>query len=410
MSIRKESYVASDLAIKGGAKVRQTSMPSRMAFGETEFLAVKEVFEHYKAKDVDFGYEGTYEKQLTDDYVKYLGFDGYADAVSSGTAALYVAFASLRLPPGSHVIVPPITGDPGPVNALILNQLVPVLADSMPGSYNMGVEQFEQRITSETKAVLVVHAAGKAGPIQPLVDLAKSKGIFVVEDCSQAHGARIDGRCVGTFGDVAASSTMYRKNLATGGCGGLVYCRDLERYRLVRACADRGKPFWKPGFDAKDPTGFMFPALNFNLDELSCAIGVKTLAKLDKTNQRRFAWVQKFTDALGQHSEVCSAYKLTSDDAPFFLPIFVDAEKLSCSKLEFANAIHAEGIDINPEYKYLVREWPWVQPYLVDSFVSENALDCRNRSFNILFNESYGQTEVDDIISIILKVESVFKK
>ena len=400
--------VKADLAIYGGPKARPEPMPARMAFGGDEFQTViEELFEHYRARKFDPGYQDTYERLYTEAFVRYLEVDGFADAVNTGTAALFVAIAALQLPPGSHVIVSPIT-DPGTVNAIILNRLVPVLADSSPYSYNMGFEQFEERITDKTRAVVVVHATGKAAPIDLISQLAREKGIYVVEDCSQAHGARLNGQKVGTFGDIAAFSTMYRKAHATGGCGGVIFTRSEERYHLVRAYADRGKPFWIPGFNEKDPTTFLFPALNFNIDEISCAIGLKSLEKLDDTIQRRLAFLRALSESISQHSVVCSPSGVSSDDSPFFYPVFVDSTKISCSKKEFAQAVRSEGIDLNPHYMYVVREWPWVQPYLADHFECKNAVECRNSSFNILLNENYGMQEVEDIVAAISKVEQVY--
>jgi dTDP-4-amino-4,6-dideoxygalactose transaminase len=396
------------LAIHGGPKVRPEPMPPRMAFGSDEFrVAIDELFEHYRDRRVDPGYQDTFERRYTDAFVRYIGVPGYADAVSTGSAALFVAIAALQLPRGSHVIVSPIT-DPGTITAIILNNLVPVLADAMPASYNMGVEQFAARITDATRALVLVHAAGQAAPVDAMLPLALERGILVIEDCSQAHGATLRGRQVGTFGDIAAFSTMYRKAHATGGCGGVVFTRDLERHRLGRAYADRGKPFWQEGFDDKDPTSFLFPALNFNIDEMSCAIGVQSLAALDHVIRRRRAFVDALRESLRRHSAACTLYPLSGNDSPFFLPIFVDTARIRCSKREFARAVRAEGIDLNPHYMYVVGEWPWVQPYLADAFACTNAIACRDSSFNILLNEHYGRREVEDITAAIVKVERHF--
>lgn len=398
------------LALHGGPKVRATPMPSRMMFGDAELSSIREVFAHYQKEGVDFGYQGIFEERYTQAFVKFQEWPGFADAVSTGTASIHVSLASLRLPPGSEVLVSPITGDPGPVSSVILNNLTPRIVDSRKNSYNAGLSEFETRATPKTKAILLVHAAGKAAPVDEIVEWANSLGILVVEDCSQAHGARINGRRVGTFGAVAGLSTMYRKNHATGGSGGIIYTTDEERYRLVRACADRGKPFWKEDFDPKNPTSYLFPALNYNSDEIACAIGLSTLSHLEERNKRRFVFIQQLAAALVKETRCCVPYELTEDDAPFFFPIEVAVDLLKCSKIEFAEAIRAEGIDLNPDYKYIVTEWPFARPYLSDDFAPHNAIDFRNRSFNLLFNERYGENEVRDIIHAIQKVERHFRR
>src|SRR6185437_11539038 len=172
---------------------------------------------------------------------------GYADAVATGTASLYIAVAALDLPKGSEVLCSPIT-DPGSLSAIILNGLKPRLCDSTPDSYNIGVAQFRERITPDVSAALIVHSAGQAAEIDQIMPEARSRGIKVLEDCSQAHGAQIKGRAIGSFGDIAAFSTMYRKAHMTGPSGGVVYSRDLDLFRRALAHADRGKPRWRDDF------------------------------------------------------------------------------------------------------------------------------------------------------------------
>ena len=164
-------------------------MPPRCAFGEAEAEALQEAVAYYRDKKIDPGYQGIFEKRYTDAFVKFMG-GGYADAVATGTAALYIAVAALRLPRGSEVIVSPVT-DPGCLSAIVLNGLVPRLADSEPGSFNIGVEQFVARITPKVRAVMVVHSLGRAADIDRLFSAARERDILVIEDCSQSHGARV---------------------------------------------------------------------------------------------------------------------------------------------------------------------------------------------------------------------------
>jgi dTDP-4-amino-4,6-dideoxygalactose transaminase len=382
-------------------------MPSRVAFGEPERQAVDRLFEHYWAAGTDFGYQGEYERRYTEAFAQYLG-GGHADAVCTGTAALFVALAALQLPPGSQVIVSPIT-DPGTVNAILFNRLVPVVADSMPDSYNMGEEQFLARVTDKTRAVMVVHATGRAAPIDRIVEAAKTRGIRVIEDCSQAHGAELNGRKAGTFGDIAAFSTVYTKGHATGGCGGVVFTRDRALSDLARAHADRGKPYGRGDVNHRNPMEYQFPALNLNIDEISCVIGLSTLAKLDAVRERRNRFLSELQEAL-RSSVSCVLMEISPRHSPFFQPVFVKEGVLTCSKSTFAEAVRAEGIPLTPHYPCVVCEWPWLKPHLADDFQSVNAIDCRNRSFNLSLNENYGRAEVEDIIAAIRKVENAFRR
>lgn len=400
--------MAETLAIHGGTPVRTRRMPPRLAFvGEADMQVLDEFLAHYRGRQADFGYQDTYERRYTEAFVRALGVDGFADAVSTGTTALYVALAALQLPRGSQVLVSPVT-DPGTVSAVILNNLVPVLFDSASGTPNAGVAEVEDRLGPDVRAIVLVHAAGRAAEVGPIARLAKARGVLLVEDCSQAHGATFDGAQVGTFGDVAAFSTMYRKAHATGGCGGVTFARTEDWYHRLRAHADRGKPFWQPGFDDKDPTTFLHPALNFNLDELSCAIGLRSLDKLPGTIRSRVAFLDRLRDGIAAGTRTCIGTPISGADSPFYYPIRVDTTGLSCTKQEFALAVRAEGIDLNHDYRYVVSEWPWVRPYLAGSAETPNATDWRERHFNILFNEHFTGAEAEDIVTAIAKVERVF--
>jgi dTDP-4-amino-4,6-dideoxygalactose transaminase len=390
------------LAAEGGAKLRSTPMPRRLALGDAEVAMLEEAVRAYRAEGIDPGYQGIFEKRYTDDFVAMMG-GGHADAVATGTAAIWLALAALELPKGSEVIVSPIT-DPGTIGSIILNGLKPRLADSRPDAYNMGTEQVLARLGPNVSAVCVVHSAGQATDVDRIAVEAHRRGIKVVEDCSQSHGATINGRPIGTFGDIAAFSTMYRKIHMTGGSGGVVYSRDLEIFRRALAHADRGKPRWRTDFDDRNPENYLFPALNWNTDELSCAIGIASLRRLRDTVVRRLAFVSELASMMAECDTLFRLHSWTPCDSPFILPVFVDPRRSRRSKIEVAEAVRAEGIDLNPHYRYLVHDWPWLRPYLADDFDTPQARSARDRSFCLYLNENYGPDEAADTAAALLKV------
>ena len=394
------------LAIHGGEPVRKGPMPPRFALGEAEVKMIEEVITFYRGQLLDPGYQGSFEKMYTDAFVAMMG-GGYADAVATGTSALFVALAALELPEGSEVLVSPIT-DPGAISAIILNRLRPRLADSTPGSYNIGAAQFRERITPQTRAAVIVHSLGQACEIEQIVAAARERDIRVVEDCSQAHAATVAGRPVGTFGDIAAFSTMYRKAHITGPSGGVVYSRDLELFRRALAYADRGKPRWRPDFDDRNPGTFLFPALNHHSDEISCAIGLASLRRISDTIVRRLAFVADLSGRLSEEAGICRPYGYSPGDSPFVYPILVDVERIACPKVEFALAVQQEGIGLNPHYQYVVADWPWVKRYLADGGDTPNARAVRDRSFMLYLNENYGEREAMDVTAAIVKVEQYY--
>ncbi|UCD54971.1 MAG: DegT/DnrJ/EryC1/StrS family aminotransferase [Candidatus Omnitrophota bacterium] len=397
------------LAIYGGPKIRKKPLPYRKLFDEEELENVKRVFKDSWREGVDFGYQGKYEKLYTDKFCDFQG-GGFADAVSSGTAAVYLALKAFDIEPGNDVIVSPVT-NPGSVTPAVIQGMNIVIADSAPDSFNIGPDEFEKALTSDTRAAILTHLGGQPIDIEPIIEIAKSRGIKVIEDCSQAHGALYKGERVGRFGDIAASSTMFSKTLATGGCGGLVYMQNEDYYWLIRSLADRGKHFRLPDFDFRDTGQCLFPALNFNLDELSCAIGLSILSRLQSIIDKRLEITAKIDTSLEASSVVFPCR--SRDDckpSPFFHTVGVAVDKLKVSKKEFAKAVAAEGIWINPHYSQLVSEWKWLHKYVKNGLKTPNARRFRDRTFNLLFNEKFSDGEVEDIISSVVKVESFFKK
>ncbi len=399
----------SELAINGGPPVRRSPLPYRKQFDEDALKKVTEVFEDSWKEGVDFGFQGKYENIYTDNFCEFMG-EGYADAVCSGTAGIHLALKALDIENGSDVIVSPVT-DPGSIAPAMLLGFNLVIADSKPDSFSIGSKQFEEAITQNTRAAILTHIGGHPIDLDPIMEIAQAKDIKIIEDCSQAHGALYKGKMVGRFGDIAVFSTMFSKNHATGGTGGIVYTTSEEYYRKVRPLADRGKPFFSSDFDLRNPADFLFPSLNFNLDELSCAIGITTLSKLPTTIKKKLEIAKKINQGLEKSSVVfpCRSEE-HSRPSIYFHTVEVDLSRLKISKEKFATAIAAEGIWINPNYKYLASEWGWISNNMDRPPDTPNAVNFRNRTFNILFNEKFKDKEIQDILECIYKVESVYKR
>ena len=379
-------------------------LPPRFAYGKNEIEAINKVLEYYKAKGEDPGYQGYFENKFCQEFANFIG-GGYADAVATGTAAIFVALQALQLPKGSDVLISPVT-DSGPLNAIIMLGLNPVVIDSKKESYNIDLEQFKKRITPNTSALLLVHTGGEpVEDIKLIVEEAHKRNIKVLEDCSQATGALVNDKKVGSFGDIAAFSTMYRKNLIAGSSGGLIFTKNENLYKLVLAYADRGKQIWRDDLNQNDPSNALFPALNFNTDEISCAIGSASLSRLEDTIKKRLKFLEYFIYLLKKESEVCKPYNFNKNFSPFFFPIFVDTTKISCSKIEFAQALNKEGVANNPHYGCVISEWQWAKKYFIDDFIAKNATEVRNNSFNLFLNENYTKELAEEMIEVILRVE-----
>ncbi len=423
--------------------LRHEPMPSRQAFGPTERAAVQEVLDYYKDEDPPYG--GYFEKRFSDAFVLKMG-GGLATPVATGTGACYLALAALKtyynLPEGGEVILSPVT-DSGPIAAIVALGFVPVIADSAPNSYNVNRQSIIDCVTDRTVAVFLVHAAG--GPVSDIAEIASdcsSSGIKLLEDCSQAPFAMADSlthmdfweaegkmpKFVGSYGDIAAFSTMYRKNLQSGGSGGIVYVpfgetafnsEKMGLFHHVLAHKDRGKPTWRDDINQNDPGNAIFPALNWNTDEISCAIGTASLHRIEDTIHKRNEFIVELQKKLDKYSEVCSVYfDYHEGFSPFYIPIHVDTSKLYVNKIEFAEAVRAEGVGLLSNYGCLVADWEWADEYInwqpstkySEGYVpfaakTPNASGTRATTFNLFLNENYGKDEAVDIALSIARVE-----
>ncbi|MFB0612652.1 DegT/DnrJ/EryC1/StrS family aminotransferase [Aurantiacibacter poecillastricola] len=206
----------------------------------------------------------------------------YGIAVANGTLALELALHALGIGEGDEVIVP-ARSFMASASCVIARGAKPVFADVDSDSQNITAETIEQALTPKTKAVVVVHLAGWPCEMAPIMELARAKGFFVVEDCAQAHGARIDGRPVGSFGEASAFSFCTDKIISTGGEGGMLVLKDRAHWKTAWAYKDHGKD---PEHYASIVPGPDFLWLhdsfgsNFRLTEMQAAIGNLQLAKL----------------------------------------------------------------------------------------------------------------------------------
>jgi len=342
-------------AIEGGQKVRTAAWPKRRLFVEEEKAAAMALFDNCISKAEPIGYNGPEEKAYCEEFSRLLG-GGFADGVNSGTNALFVALASLDLPPYSEVIVPPIT-DAGGVMPVAMLNCIPVPADCAPGGFNAGPTEIEARITERTRAIVVMHAAGLPVDMEGVMEVARRHNLLVVEDCAQAHGSTYQGKSVGTFGHVAAFSTMFGKTHAFGGQGGVVFTTDETRWHRIRELSDRGKPVGRA-----EGVRNVVATLNFSTDELHCTIGRAQLKKLPSMIQRR----REIGDRIAEACRNLEAIRMVeglpgTEPAYWFLVFHFPAERFSVSKEEFVAALQAEGIPFEPTYNFLPMQYDWAR-------------------------------------------------
>ncbi len=214
-------------------------------------------------------------RHLEREYAEHLGRP-HAIVLHNGTVALELALLALDVGPGDEVITTPRTFIAS-ASAVVMRGATPVLADVDPESGNISAETVAPRISERTKAIIAVHLGGWPVDMHPLLDLAHSHGIAVIEDVAQAHGASIHGEPAGSFGDLAAFSFCQDKIITTGGEGGLLALDDEAMWRKAWAFKDHGKSY-AAIYEREEETVGYTPVYesfgtNWRMAEVNAAIG-----------------------------------------------------------------------------------------------------------------------------------------
>lgn len=228
----------------------------------------------------------------------------YAVAVANGSVALELALRSLGIGAGDEVIVTPRTFVAS-ASSIVLCGARPVFAEVDPVSQNITPETVRAVLTDRTRAIMTVHLAGWPCDMPGFLKLAGETGLKLIEDCAQAHGATIDGRPVGSFGDAAAFSFCTDKIMSTGGEGGMVLFRYQAEWRRGWSYKDHGKD-WDAVYNREHPPGFRWLhesiGTNWRLTEMQSAIGRIQLRKLPGWVAQRRANARVLNDVFAGQS------------------------------------------------------------------------------------------------------------
>jgi dTDP-4-amino-4,6-dideoxygalactose transaminase len=238
-------------------------------------------------------------------YAQWCG-TSYAIALANGSLALSAAYLAIGLTAGDELITTPRTFIATASSAVLLGAK-PVFADVDAESGAITAATIAPLITPRTKAIAVVHLGGWPADMPAILELARSHGIAVIEDCAQAHGARIHGQSVGSFGDVAAWSFCQDKILTTAGEGGMVSTNRADLWDAMWAFKDHGKTH-EALYGREHPPGFRWLherfGSNFRLTELQSAIGRIQLQRLPEWSADRTRNALLLAEALADCSAV----------------------------------------------------------------------------------------------------------
>ena len=209
------------------------------------------------------------------EFAHYVGAK-HAVALSSGTAALHSAVVIAGVKPGDEVIIPSFTFH-ATAEVVLMAGGEPIFADIDPDTYTITAETVEAVITRNTKVIMPVHLYGLPADLDPLKKLARDRGVTLIEDAAQAHGAEYKGSKIGSIGDMTCFSMYAGKNMTTGE-GGMVTTNDddySERLRMIRSHGEQ-RPYWP-----------VTVGNNYRMTELLAAVGTAQLKKLPSFLEKR---------------------------------------------------------------------------------------------------------------------------
>lgn len=373
------------LAINGGTPVRSEKPVERRFFGEQARQAIEAVLNSGNLLE---WYGGPMVREFERSF-STLHNREHAVLMSSGTAALHASYFAVGIQPGDEVIIPSLGFVTDASTAVQLGG-IPVYVDIDPQTWVIAPEDVAAKITEKTKAILAIHMFGQPADMPTLMATARRHGLLVIEDCGQAHGAKIAGKLVGTFADIASYSLASRKHVTTGGQGGINLLDNLEWADKMRAFIHYGKV---------GRYEFVTPAQNYQITELQAAIGLVSLQQLEQ-EITRYRENESRLRQLIRHSELEMDTEVPGTFHSRFKAAFLLPRKYGQLRNWFSEALGLEGV---PNMYYpLLADIEWLSRYPHRSEGCLNARDICSRLITI--PTAVEQAMIPDIAEAILKV------
>jgi len=316
----------------------------KINYDEREYQAVKDV--------LDSGWLAVSEKTFSFEsaFSEFLGHGANSLAVSNCTSALHMALLALGIGSGDEVITPSLTFI-ADQNVVQMTGAKNVLADiTSMEDWTIDPDDIESRITSKTKAVMIVHYAGFACDMDRITALCKKHNLLLIEDCAHSPGADYNGRSLGAFGDIAAFSFYANKNIAIGE-GGMVVTRNAGLFEKCRLLRSHGMSV--PSFDRYKGRAATYDVesagFNYRINEIGSALGCVQLQKLNEANEKRRKLVEHYYERLDGISSISIPFRNFKRGKPNFhiMPILL-SEKID--RMAVIESMKQAGIQTSIHY------------------------------------------------------------
>ncbi|MCW8802544.1 MAG: DegT/DnrJ/EryC1/StrS family aminotransferase [Candidatus Bathyarchaeota archaeon] len=356
--------------------------------GTEEMEAVKEVLESGMLV------QGQKVKELEEKFAEYIGVE-HAVAVSNGTVALDVALKALDIGPGDEVITSAFSFIASG-NCILFQNAKPVFADIDPKTFNIDPSDVAEKITSKTKAIIPIHIFGQPAKMDAINEIAEDKGIFVVEDAAQAHGAEYKGQKAGSMGTMGCFSLYATKNMMAGE-GGIITSNNqklADKMRLIRSHGEVKKY-------THEILGY-----NYRMTNLNASIGVVQLKKLEKFNEKRIENAKLLSEGIDEITGLTAPY-VDSDVKHVFHQYVLRVEnEFSMNRDELSSYLPDRGVGVAVHYPIPIYKQPLYQKLGYNNVKCPNTEDACNRVLSLPVHPQVSKDDIDYIISTLHEFSS----
>lgn len=408
------------LAIFGGTPVRTTPFTKGKRFGAEELKEVEEALN----QNTLFYWFGNKVKQLNSDFAKLYNRN-YCVATSSGTAAIHAALGAVGVTEGDEVITSPIT-DFGTIIGILYQNAIPVFADVDINTCNLDPKSVREKITERTKAIIVVHLAGNPADAEEFQKIGKEYNIKIIEDCAQCYCAYIGDKMAGQFSDISCFSLNDFKHISAGD-GGMLLTDDKDLYEKAHKFVDKNYD----RFGTSVNRNIDSVAINYRMNELTAAVGIAQIKKLDFICSSRNKNGKRLTEGIKDIKGLYPPYvKPGNKSSYWFYLMRIDEETFGASAKEVADALVAEGVPSQvgyiPEciYEYELfknlsayprTHAPFDSKYYkgtpnYDTGLCPVAEKLLKTTVRVAINEFMTDKDIDDIIYAIKKIAYHYSK
>jgi dTDP-4-amino-4,6-dideoxygalactose transaminase len=340
-------------------------------------------------------------------FARYIGAS-HAVAVNSCTAALHLALDAIGLREGDEVLIPTMTFA-ATAEVVLYFKARPVLVDCEPDTLNLDPAGLEKTISPRTRAIIPVHFAGHACDMAPILEIARTHRLKVIEDAAHALPAAYNGQRIGTFGDLACFSFYATKTLCTGE-GGMVTTANPEWAEKVRMMSLHGisKNAWSR-YSAEGSWYYeiLSPGFKYNMTDIAAALGLVQLSKCDRMSEARKRIAEVYNEALSDLEEVVlPTVRDNVEHAWHLYPIRLRLDQLRISRAEFITKMGEQNIGTSVHFIPLHQHPFYRDTYRYRREDFPNASDASERLVSLPIYPAMAASDATDVVTAAREIIS----